>query len=126
MVTKWVSWYKAHRATLIHPIVHIRRADMQSWDGWLHVNPFAYGAGNVTSQLSEVGVAMLFNPTASTISVTIAVPVYYTGLSISALVSVDDGEAKVMAVERDYSVRLQLEMAPGSIHTAVLARPPHQ
>eukprot|EP01051_Picozoa_sp_SAG22_P008185 SAG22_NODE_609_length_8597_cov_12.875382_7_plen_146_part_00 len=25
MVTKWISWYKAHRATLIHPIVHIRR-----------------------------------------------------------------------------------------------------
>ena len=34
MVTKWIGWYKRHRATLIHPIVHIRRATMQSWDGW--------------------------------------------------------------------------------------------
>ena len=25
MVAKWIGWYKAHRATLIHPIVHIRR-----------------------------------------------------------------------------------------------------
>ena len=148
MVTKWVSWFRAHRATLIQPIVsrtdvsgiwaavsidakrsscgqvHIRRADMQGWDGWLHVNPFALGAGNASNaDHAEVGVAMLFNPTGSTLQVTVAVPVYYTGLTTSALVSVDDGAAKPMAVERDFSVRLALTMAPRSIHTATFARP---
>ena len=37
MLTKWIGFYKAHRGSLIQPVVHIRRADMQSWDGWLHV-----------------------------------------------------------------------------------------
>ena len=37
MLTKWIGFYKAHRGSLLQPIVHIRRADMQSWDGWLHV-----------------------------------------------------------------------------------------
>eukprot|EP01051_Picozoa_sp_SAG22_P008184 SAG22_NODE_609_length_8597_cov_12.875382_6_plen_98_part_00 len=95
---------------------------MQSWDGWLHVNPFAYGAGNGTNPHAEVGVAMLFNPTATPIQMTISIPVYYCGLTTHALVSLDDAPAKVMAVERDYSVRLPMAMAPGSIHTVVFSR----
>ena len=162
-MTKWVSWYKAHRATLIHPIVHIRRADMQSWDGWLHINPFGcvtllrrvrhpwpahllvchtdhtpwggraldcrapwicrYGAGNTTNPHAEVGVAMLFNPTGHALQETISIPLYYTGLTTAALVSVDGGQAKVMAVERDYSMRLSMTMPAGSIHTVTFARP---
>ena len=39
---------KAHRATLIQPVVHLRRPDMQGWDGWLHVNPFGFGASEDT------------------------------------------------------------------------------
>ena len=30
---KWVRFYKNHRETLIQPVVHLRRADMQDWDG---------------------------------------------------------------------------------------------
>ena len=43
ILLKWIGFYKAHRQTLIQPVVHIRRASMQSWDGWLHVNPLALG-----------------------------------------------------------------------------------
>ena len=38
----------AHIATLIQPVVHLRRPDMQGWDGWLHVNPFVFGASGDT------------------------------------------------------------------------------
>ena len=98
---------------------------MQSWDGWLHVNPFAYGSGNHTNSQAEVGVAMLFNPTTAPLTVTIAIPLYYTGLLTSALVSVDEGAPKAMALGRDYSVLLPMEMAAGSIHTVVFSRPHH-
>lgn len=126
MVTKWISWYKQHRATLIHPIVHIRRADMQSWDGWLHVNPFGYTVGNNTSgdgQNKEVGVAMLFNPTAVHLNVTVSVPLYYTGLSTAAMVSIDGGEGVAIALGRDYSMRVPMDMAPHSIHFVTFSRP---
>ena len=50
---------KAHRATLIQPVVHLRRPDMQGWDGWLHVNPFGFGASEDTgSSVVEVGAAV--------------------------------------------------------------------
>ena len=63
VLTKWVSFYKAHRATLIQPVVHLRRPDMQGWDGWLHVNPFGFGAsGDTGSSVVEVGAAVVFNP----------------------------------------------------------------
>ena len=68
---------------------------------------------------------MLFNPTTSPLSVTVAIPLYYTGLTTSALVSVEYGPAKAMALGRDYSVQLPLEMAAGSIHTEVFSSRGH-
>ena len=125
VVTKWIGWYKAHRATLIQPIVHIRRADMQSWDGWLHVNPYAYGgAEEGAEEGAEVGVAMLFNPTMKAMQARVSVPLYYTGLSTSAMVRVDEAPPKAMALGRDFSVVLQLPMAARSVHTVVFSRPP--
>lgn len=70
MVTKWIGFYKAHRGTLIQPIVHLRRPDLQGWDGWLHVNPFKLGGQKSVkgSRCPEVGLAMLFNPTDITLT----------------------------------------------------------
>lgn len=99
---------------------------MQSWDGWLHVNPFAYGAGNDTNVHKEVGVAMIFNPTNSMISVSVSIPLYYTGLTTSAMVQVDESNAEIMALERDFSVHIPMTMAPMSIHTVVFQRPGEQ
>eukprot|EP00948_MAST-09A_sp_MAST-9A-sp1_P000602 g602.t1 len=73
-IIKWVDFYKAHRQTIIRPVVHLRRPTVQSWDGWLHVNP--------SSSTNEVGVAMLFNPTQRHMTnIRIRIPLYYTGLS---------------------------------------------
>ena len=59
ILTKWITFYTAHRHTLIQPIVHIRRPDMQSWDGWLHVNPLGLGRGQRnTSHVCDPGHAV--------------------------------------------------------------------
>eukprot|EP01006_Ploeotia_vitrea_P056121 TRINITY_DN68068_c5_g1_i1.p1 TRINITY_DN68068_c5_g1~~TRINITY_DN68068_c5_g1_i1.p1 ORF type:complete len:737 (+),score=52.82 TRINITY_DN68068_c5_g1_i1:17-2227(+) len=105
LVKKWVSFYKAHRQTLISPIVHMRRADGQSWDGWIHVN----------SQLTEKGVAMIFNPTEETINTHIALPLYYTGLETTAMITQEGGAATKYTLQRDYSVVLPLRMAPKTV-----------
>ena len=52
-VTKWVSFYKQYRDILISDIVHIRRADLQDYDAFMHVNP----------TLQNRALAMVFNPT---------------------------------------------------------------
>ena len=171
--TKWVTFYKAHRGTIIQPVVHLRRPDMQGWDGFLHVNPFSVGettpltpgasvsqsrfqecvprAAGVLLELcdvdglhigflyvsphclslpdtvcvcQEVGVAMLFNPTDQQLSLTIALPLYYTGLTTSALVSVDGDALITMQLQRDYSIWIKMVMPPKSIHTVVINAPP--
>eukprot|EP00048_Salpingoeca_helianthica_P016197 m.230956 g.230956 ORF g.230956 m.230956 type:complete len:742 (-) comp18202_c0_seq1:20-2245(-) len=118
VVKKWVSFYRAHRGTLIQPVVHLRRATMQGWDGWLHVNPFGFGSAG-----REVGAAMLFNPTDVQIRGTVSLPLYYTGLTDSALVSVNEGPASSIALDRSHHITLALTMPPRSIHTVVISRP---
>eukprot|EP00754_Rhynchopus_humris_P025613 Rhum_TRINITY_DN14949_c0_g1::Rhum_TRINITY_DN14949_c0_g1_i1::g.128763::m.128763 len=114
ILTKWISMYKAHRETLIQPIVHIRRPNMQGWDGWLHANPF--------SSTSEVGFAMFFNPTGSPLMATISVDLYYTGLTDTVAVSINDGASTTMRLARDYSVVVQIAMPAKSIHYVSFAR----
>eukprot|EP01065_Artemidia_motanka_P000574 TRINITY_DN1026_c0_g1_i1.p1 TRINITY_DN1026_c0_g1~~TRINITY_DN1026_c0_g1_i1.p1 ORF type:complete len:774 (+),score=191.91 TRINITY_DN1026_c0_g1_i1:58-2379(+) len=117
VVAKWVSFYKAHRQVLIQPVVHLRRPDMQGWDGWLHVRPT--GAANST----EVAVAMIFNPTDKAVAATVSLPLYYAGLSTDALVSVNGATAVKHTVLRDYSVPVAMSMPPRSIHTIVVSTP---
>jgi hypothetical protein len=38
LVTKWVKWFKQHRAILNSDIVHVKRPDLAGFDSMLHVN----------------------------------------------------------------------------------------
>jgi len=66
---------------------------------------------------------MLFNPTDTTLMVSMHLPLYYTGLNTSAVVVVDGGKPMQQSLARDYGVLLSLTMAPRSIHTVVVQRP---
>lgn len=111
---KWVMFFKQHRNVLIQPVVHIRRPDMQSWDGWMHVNAFG---------TSEVGVAMIFNPTQSSLAADIFLDAYYTGLDTTAMISIDGAAVREVPIGRDYGVTIALTMEPRTVHTIVLSRP---
>ncbi|BAU52765.1 alpha-galactosidase [Mucilaginibacter gotjawali] len=89
-----ISWYKKYREILNADIIHLRRADGRDWDGILHVNP----------QLKIKGLAMLYNPTNKAITRHIQLPLYYTGLKLSATIRQLEGPAKVYRLNRDYSV----------------------
>lgn len=68
--------------------------------------------------------AMLFNPTLSNITTLVSLPLYYTGLSDSALVSLDGGTPTLITLQRDYSIVVSVTMPPQSIHTVVIDAPP--
>ncbi len=102
VVRRWVDFYKAHRAILDSDVIHLRRADGRDWDGLLHVNP----------QLAEKGMAVLFNPLDHAIAPRIVLPLYYTGLTGTASVRIDDGPPRRYRLDRDYRIEVPVRIPP--------------
>jgi hypothetical protein len=96
LVEKWVSFYKKHRRILDGDIIHIRRADGRDFDAILHVDPSGI----------EKGLLMLYNPLNESITRTINVPVYYTGLKDKVALAEQEGTSKTVAITRDYKIKL--------------------
>ncbi len=104
MVSSVINWYKQYRSILNSDIIHLQRANGRDWDGWLHVNP----------QLKEKGLMLLFNPTRETISRTIRIPLYYTGLTKKAGIREREGLVKTYMLNRNYEVELTVSLKPDS------------
>ncbi len=98
MVTKAVEWYIRHRDILESDLIHGRRADGRDVDWMLHVNP----------QLTERAFLSVYNPTDAEITKTILVPLYYSGLSERATVSIESGAALPIELDLDRRVKLTL------------------
>lgn len=104
MVAKTILWYKKYRNILNADMIQLRRADGRDWDGWMHVNP----------ALAQKGLMMLFNPTQEAITRTISLPLYYTGLSKTAVVKDAKGVSKTYTLNRDYTIDFTFTIAADS------------
>lgn len=105
IVARWVSVYKSYRDIINSDIIHVRRPDGQSIDGFLHANAL----------LEHRGLLALFNPTSFALNATIAVPLYYTGLNTTAAFYAEGAAPPtIYAVSRDYTVYLPVAMPPQS------------
>ncbi len=100
MVKRMTGFYKKHRAILDSDILHLHRADGQSLDYILHVNP----------SLKEKGLLMIYNPMAADVQQEISLPLYYTGLTDRATISEQDGVGVPFKIERDFSVKLMVKV----------------
>jgi len=104
LVKRWVDWFKEHRAILESDLLHLRRADGRDLDYMLHVNP----------RLEERALLMVFNPLDEPRTKTIRVPLYYAGLVDRAQVSHEDGPERALRLGREYTVELEVTVAPRS------------
>jgi hypothetical protein len=102
MVKKQVSWYKKYRSLLNSDIIHLRRPDGRDWDGIMHVNP----------RLKEKGLVLLYNPLDEPVERSIRLPLYYTGIRDTALISLEAGKPRPYVLNRDYSVDIKVRI-PG-------------
>jgi hypothetical protein len=112
MVKETIAWYKAHRDILNSDIIHLRRPDGRDWDGILHVNP----------ALQEKGFALLYNPLKEKMVRKIKLPLYYTGLTDKARIRVLDGPFKTYKLNRDFSVEIDISIAPESYTWLVISK----
>jgi hypothetical protein len=104
VVKRWVDFYKKYRPALDSDIIHVRRPDGRDIDCMLHVN----------AQLKQKGLAMVFNPLDRPVTRTLKLPLYYTGLSDTATIRREEGQAATYKIDRQYNVEVPIEMAPQS------------
>lgn len=101
-VIKVISWYKKYRDILNSDIIHLRRADGRDWDGILHVNP----------KLKTKGLMMLYNPLKETITRTIKVPLYYTGLNRKVTIAEKGKHVQVKNINSKNEMELSFTLGP--------------
>jgi len=104
VVADMVSWYKQYRNILNADVIHLRRADGRDWDGILHAD----------SQLKEKGFLILYNPLKTSITRTITVPLYYTGLTTTAKVKEQGKMVKTYPLNRSFEIAMTVTLAPES------------
>lgn len=97
-VVKWVNWFKAHREILESDIVHLRRADGQRLDYVLHVNP----------QLKTKALLAIYNPLTKSITETLEVPLYYSGLRKAANVMTDGVTKSKVSLDSNQKTSLKV------------------
>ncbi len=100
LVIDQISHYKKYRDILNSDIVHLRRPNGRSWDGFMHVNP----------DLREKGFVLFFNPTPNEIRENIKIPLYYTGLTDKASVSDQQGKAEIFNLDRSFEIELNVRI----------------
>ena len=115
MVRRWVDWYKKHRPILTSDLLHVQRPDGRDLDCLLHVNP----------QLEEKGLVLCFNPLDRTVTRTVRLPLYYTGLSDRAWIGERAGNPPTAyQLDRDYSVEVAVTLPARGVTWFVIGGPP--
>ncbi len=104
VVCKWTNFFKDHREVLGGDLIHLRRANGRDWDGWMTVNP----AGR------ERGLAFFYNPLETEVRQIIQLPVYYTGLTAKARVTMEQGSPQVMPISTEHQLAFELAIPPRS------------
>ncbi len=100
LVVQKIAHYKKYRDILNADIIHLRRPDGRDWDGILHVDP----------KLDIKGYALLYNPTGAELERTISLPLYYTGLTTTALIQVGKDQAMEHKLSRDYCTEVRVSI----------------
>jgi len=104
VVSNTISWYKKYRDILNADIIHLHRADGRDWDGILHVNP----------TLKTKGFVLLYNPLKEKITRIITLPLYYTGITSTAVIREKQGLARKYTLDRNYTIKLTVSIDPES------------
>lgn len=109
IVKKWVNFFKNYRSILSGDVIHVRRADMQSIDVFLHVRPFIQDS-------PYRGLALFFNPTNDVIKDKLELPLYYTGLTKTAWVILegDKSTGREFSLDRRYHIEVGVTIKPNS------------
>jgi hypothetical protein len=112
VVSKWVTWFKAHRTILESDVIHgsSRRACGRDLDWVLHGNARAF----------EKAMLVVFNPTAQPLQRSVPLDLYYAGLVDRARVVDDAGKESTLALDRRSRTALDVSVPAGGVRWFVI------
>ena len=114
MVTKWMKFWTKYRAILTQDVIHVRRPDMQSVDCMLHVT--------ANSSSTFAALAMLYNPTLTAQTTTLALPLYYSGEESDVELAHEEGPFASVTLARDFSITVSATLKPHGVTYFVVRR----
>ena len=97
-----MDFYKEYRDILDSDIVHVRRPDGRDIDCILHVNP----------RIKHKGLVLVYNPLDREVKRQLKLPLYYTGLTKTAMIHEQHGKNKKYRLDREYNVEIPVTIAP--------------
>ncbi|NLU93074.1 LamG domain-containing protein [Chitinophaga sp. Ak27] len=103
MVKHWIAWFKQYRDILTSDIIHIGRPDGRDIDLMLHVNP----------DIRDKGMLIAFNPTDHEITKNVKVPLYYTGIKQTAVLTGKDGKVSEVSLKEGAVAEFQMTLPAG-------------
>ena len=115
-VIGWVNWFKANRDILESDIIHSssRRANAQELDWFFHANP----------NIDTNGLLVVYNPLNQEVTKEFQLNVYYTGLSGSAHVSINDSPYKMLPVDDRSRLRITITTPAHGVSWASVRKGP--
>lgn len=113
MVVRNVNWFKKHRGILESDLIHGKRANGREIDWMLHVNP----------KLDHRAMLVVYNPKDEAVTQTIKVPLYYSGLTDSTMVSVGGDAPLKRELARDFSLEVEVEVPAGGMQWVLFEAP---
>ncbi len=113
MVAGKVAWFKKYRTILESDLLHLRRADGMDLDYMMHVNPY----------LKECAFLTVFNPTDRELRRTISLPLYYSGLTDTAMIREQENPPERFTLDRQYNVTLEVTVPANGYNWYVIEKP---
>jgi hypothetical protein len=113
------------RGRCVHSVIHSFISRLKKWPqgrkGEVSVTNVRFYRAIICDQLNdcttqdERGLLMVWNQTPQQQTAALVVPLYYTGLTDSAKVSVEEGAHVTHTLARDHSITLNVSLAPMSL-----------
>jgi hypothetical protein len=113
MVKRWLDWYRKYRTILTSDLIHLGRPSGRDLDCMMHVNPY----------IPTRAMVIVFNPTDRPIEKKLKLPLYYTGLTKTALVREQEQKPKSYSLDRDYNIFVPVHVKAKSYTWLVVEAP---
>eukprot|EP00039_Didymoeca_costata_P032421 m.37766 g.37766 ORF g.37766 m.37766 type:complete len:774 (-) comp9349_c0_seq2:28-2349(-) len=118
IVVKWISFFKKYRQILVADFTTLNWSNETGYDAVLHWAPEGY-----YPDIKERGLIVVWNTLNTSMTYSMAAPLYFSGLTTSALVREKEGTPKLYSLDANFTTNITVVMEPLAITYFVIEAP---